>query len=175
MEASIAKGEVHYAIGISRGDSEETQLHAAVQAFRTALKIGGRSPRYLAVSYLHLARTYLRLSNRELAHVYFAKYSQLVSDVQNGFTLDLAAKVREELFPRDLLVLDPLAVEPGRGVYATLEEQLREFLLKQYQEMNRIEASERLGISRQTLLNWHKTIDRGPNSRSVGKSKSAAV
>jgi hypothetical protein len=173
IEALIAKGEVYYWMSTAfRRD--DAHLNSAIEAFRAALKIGKDSPRYAAVCYLHLARTYIAQSNRDPASACFSEYERLRSHIQNGFILELERNIRNELFSRDLLILDPSAVEPGRGVYESLEKQLRQFLLNQYKEWNRVEASEELGISRQTLLNWLKSIEED-SQRQAPKAKVAAV
>jgi tetratricopeptide (TPR) repeat protein len=155
IEAKIAQGEVYFAEGTEEAYSK------AIACFRKALSMPDPDVRQQAASHVHLARTHLRLGDRERARLCYEEFRRLERDVQNGFVLVLANEVNRELHPhKDTLLLDATRLPvDGKGLYTSLEDRLRKFLIERaLDSKNREKAIAELGISRQTFYTWKKAL-----------------
>jgi hypothetical protein len=179
VEALIAQGEVCFSEGQSATGVKSTRAYRrAIDSYRVALRLGEQNPRQVAVCNLHLARTHLKLLEREVARRYFEEFSTGQPQVENGYILATAKQIRDELYPeKDVLVLDIKNAQLSKKVYTALEEKLRRFLINRVQlSQNREEAIQELGISRQTYYTWKRTFaetladEESKNRENRGKS-----
>lgn len=88
IDACISKGEAAFALG---------KYQTAIDEFQQALEIGGGSRKVVAVSHLHLCRSYLASNQPSSATVHFKLWQATGAGIENSFLMALATKVQKSL------------------------------------------------------------------------------
>lgn len=119
------------------------------------------NPKVEALCYLYLSRSYAREGERFNANENFLKWKDLERDVEHIYVREIANEVEQEIksLKKDFVIKAGAVADLD---YRKWKKRLQLFLLQEAENSpddEKKEIAERMGISRQTLLDWKRDLE----------------
>jgi tetratricopeptide (TPR) repeat protein len=161
INALITRGGARIELERTIEAREDLEAALALNQESNSSKTGNTgNPKVESLCYLYLSRSYARENERFKASEHFLRWKALERDVEHLYVRELAYEVEQEInsLKKDFIVK---AGERANLDYKKLKKELQRFLLQEAKStpQEKQEIAERLGISRQTLLEWERELE----------------